>query len=249
MIAVGARPKGPTALKLSQNHVLNSLTTSDAILLTPSLQSVRLPLRYQMELSGRPIEYAYFPDNGIVSIVADVGKDFSIEVGIIGHDSMTAHAVVMGTDRCITSTFVQVEGHGQRIKVDDLRRAFGLSPGMHRTMLAVVQAFYVQTSRTALANGRGKIEQRLARWLLMAHDRLDGDNLNLTHEFLAVMLGVQRPGVTVALNGLAVQELISIKRRLIKIQNRNGLVKLAKKIYGASEAEQTRLTGWKSSKD
>jgi CRP-like cAMP-binding protein len=231
-----------------QNHVLNSLMKSDAALLSTSLQSVALPLRYQMEQSGKPIEYAYFPDDGIVSTVADAGKSVSIEVGIIGLDSMTAHAVVMGTDRCIVSTFVQVAGHGQRIKVDHLRRAFGRSGRLHRTMLAVVQAFYVQTSRTALANGCATIEQRLARWLLMAHDRLDGDNLNLTHEFLSVMLGVQRPGVTVALNALAAQKFISVERRLIKIQNRFGLLKLANRFYGASETEQTRLTGWASSK-
>jgi CRP-like cAMP-binding protein len=249
MLALCARQEGQTAVKRSPNHVLDSLSKSDAALLRPSLQSVALERRDQLEQSGRSIEYAYFPEDGIVSVVADAGREFSIEVGIVGQDSMTAHAVVMNTDRCITATFVQVKGYGQRIRTDDLQRAFRASASLRLTMLPVVQAFYVQTSRTALANGRATIEQRLARWLLMAHDRLDGDSLDLTHEFLAVMLGVQRPGVTVALNDLVVQELISMDRRLIQIQNRGGLVKLATKIYGASEAEQTRLTGWKSIKN
>jgi len=102
-----------------------------------------------------------------------------------------------------------------------------------------------QMSHTALANGRAKVEERLARWLLMAHDRIDGKDLALTHEFLALMLGVRRAGVTTALQGLEQHGFISVKRGLIKMEHRDGLVKFAGAVYGVPETEYRRLTGWR----
>lgn len=100
-----------------------------------------------------------------------------------------------------------------------------------------------QTAHTALANGQGKLEQRLARWLLMAHGRIDGDELPLTHEFLALMLSVRRPGVTVALQLLEHRALIAAKRGIITIRHRKGLTELANGLYGIAEAEYRRLIG------
>ena len=102
----------------------------------------------------------------------------------------------------------------------------------------------IQTAHTALANGQAKVEERLARWLLMAHDRADGNELSLTHEFLALMLSVRRAGVTVALQLAESQGLISAKRGLIYVKDRAGLKKIANGLYGIPEAEYRRLTGW-----
>src|SRR5436305_4043506 len=106
----------------------------------------------------------------------------------------------MAGERAPHETYMQLGGNGQRVAAAELRQAMAQSASLQRAFLHYAHAFFVQTARTAMANGRSKIEERLARWLLMAHDRTDGDELALTHEFLATMLGVRRPGVTVALN-------------------------------------------------
>jgi CRP-like cAMP-binding protein len=230
------------------NHILASLSKADLALLQPHLESVKLSFRQPCEEPNVPIQYGYFPDDGIVSVVANGRGGRAIEVGIIGRDGMTAQPVVMGTDRSANSTFVQVEGSGRRIKASALRTAIQESRTLQKYFLAVVQCFIMQASHTALANGVAKIDQRMARWLLMAQDRLVGDELPLTHEFLAVMLGVRRAGVTVALKELEIAALISTKRKAIQVRDRAGLLRLAGDIYGVPEAEQKRLTGWVSDK-
>jgi CRP-like cAMP-binding protein len=201
-----------------------------------------------MEEPNKAINYAVFPDEGIISVVANGQKGSEVEVGIIGSDSMTAQSVVMGTDRSPNSTYVQVAGRGRRMKIDALRDALAKSATLHRSLLAAVQSFIIQASSTALANGRSTIEARLARWLLMAHDRIEGDAIPLTHEFLAVMLGVRRAGVTTAVEGLKDKGIVQARRGLIVVRDRKALEALARGIYGVAEAEQERLTGWKSLK-
>jgi hypothetical protein len=127
------------------------------------------------------------------------------------------------TDRVPHETYMQIAGHGQRIKADYLREAIATSNSLHQLLLAYVFSFMTQTTQTALANGRSKIEERLARWLLMARDRVDSDELPLTHEFLAIMLGVRRSGVTVALQELERKGLIAHRRSVITIGDREGL--------------------------
>jgi CRP-like cAMP-binding protein len=122
-----------------------------------------------------------------------------------------------------------------------LREALNASPTLRIFLLKFVQTFMVQTAHTAIANGRATVEQRLARWLLMARDRLDGDELPLTHEFLALMLAVRRPGVTEALQKLEGRRLLRAERGRITICDRKGLEKIAGALYGAPEAELRRL--------
>lgn len=229
----------------AKNHILSHLGDEDVALLAPNLVLVELPLRLQLEAAGKPIGHVYFPEEGLVSVVALGTRDQSIEVGIIGRDGMTGHPVVMGTDRSANATYIQIAGRGWRIESDELRAALRRSESLQKAFLAFLQSFTVQASHTALANGRAKIEERLARWLLVAHDRLEGDRLPLTHEFLAVMLGVQRPGVSLALQTLEGAALITTQRGVITVKNRNGLKRVAVGIYGVPEAEQGRLTGWR----
>src|SRR6185312_6231817 len=144
------------------------------------------------------------------------------------------------------ATFVQIAGHGLRIKTDVLRAIVRQSTTLRETCLTFVHAFSAQASHTALANGRGTLEQRLARWLLMAHDRLETDRIRLTHELLSIMLGVQRPTVSLALKKMEVVGAIKTQRSSISIKNRALLKKTARGFYGVPEAEQERLTGWRS---
>lgn len=238
-----------TAATRPSNHMLKAISRSDFALLAGELEFVELPLRLHLEEANRPIKHVYFPEAGIASIVANGGHDREIEVGIIGREGMTGLNVVMGNDRSPHSTFIQMEGRGARISADRLRAAMDKSESLRLCFLHFVQAFAVQAAHTALANGRGTVEERLARWMLMAHDRIEGDELAFTHEFLALMLGVRRPGVSVAVQYLASKGLLQSSRGSIVISDREGLKQMANGLYGTPEAEYRRLTGWKPPHD
>lgn len=214
----------------NRNHILSSLSRSDFKLLEPHLESVDLPVRKQLERRGKPIVSAYFLDSGFASVVADGGKR-PIEIGIIGREGMTGIPIIMGSDRNIHEVYMQVAGHGHCVSATALRRAIGKSPSLHRSMLRFANAFFEQTARTAVANGRSKMEERLARWLLMAHDRADADELALTHEFVSMMLGAQRPGVTLAIQELERAGIVGCKRGRIFILDRAALEKLSNGTY------------------
>jgi CRP-like cAMP-binding protein len=220
------------------NKILSSLTEEQRNLLAPALQSVDLPLRKSLESRNRRIEFVYFLDCGIASVVADGAGRGGIELGIIGREGVTGLAVLMGVDRSSHDTYIQVAGAGRRISALALRELMTRSQALHRTLLTHAYTFTVQIAHTALANGRYKLEERLARWLLMAHDRLDGDQLPLTHEFLALMLGVRRPGVTVALNSLQNDGVIEVKRGGILIVDRTGLEECSNGAYDGIEANR-----------
>ena len=188
---------------MSSNRILSRLAAADLALLEPHLQPVELPVHRALEGRNRRIDHVYFIEAGFASVVANGSSKPSIEVGIIGREGMTGLAIVMGQRRAPDATYVQVAGKAQRIRADKLREADERSNTLHRAMLHYAHAYLLQITSTALANGRGKIEERLARWILMAHDRIDDDRLPLTHEFLSLMLGVRRSGVTTALQALA----------------------------------------------
>jgi CRP-like cAMP-binding protein len=137
---------------------------------------------------------------------------------------------------------MQFGGSGQRLAAAKLKACMEASVTLRRTLLNYGHAFYIQTAYTVLANARSKLEDRLSRWLLMAHDRVDGDKLTLTHEFLAIMLGVRRPGVTIALKFLEARGLIQTSRGVISIVDRKGLEESANGAYGTAEAELQRLS-------
>ena len=203
---------------MSSNWLLARLSRADARLLEPHLQAVDLPVRKQLEARKKRVEDVYFLNTGFASVVANGGHP--IEVGMIGRKGMTGLSVVLdGDQRTIHETFMQIGG--QRIIAGKLREAIDASTTLHQVFLRFAHAFMIQATQTALANGRSKIEERLARWLLMANDRVDGE-LKLTHELLATMLGVRRSGVTVALQGLERTGLISHKRGKITLLDRRG---------------------------
>jgi CRP-like cAMP-binding protein len=208
---------------MSKNLLLSRLSRADARLLEPYLQAVDLPVRKQLVARNMRVEDVYFLDTGVASVVANGGHP--IEVGMIGREGMTGLSVVLDGDyRTIHETFMQIGGGGQRISAGKLREAIDASTTLQQVLLRFAHAFMIQATQTAIANGRSKIGERLARWLLMANDRVDDDELKLTHELLATMLGVRRSGVTVALQGLERTGLISHRRGKITILDREALV-------------------------
>jgi CRP-like cAMP-binding protein len=218
----------------SKNLILSRLADDDAALLKPDLEPVELPLREVLETPDKPIPHAYFIEYGLGSIVATNGHK-RLEVGLIGCEGMTGLSIVLGNGRSSNETFMQVSGHGQRIAADALRTAISQSRSLERVLLTFVHSFLNQTATTALANGTATLEERLARWLLMANDRLRGDEVPLTHEFLSLMLGVRRAGVTVALNYLEQRALIRMARKQIVITDRAGLKAAANGTYHEPE--------------
>jgi CRP-like cAMP-binding protein len=219
------------------------MSKADFALLEPHLRRIDLPIRYDMERPNRRIDATYFMETGIASVVALQADSTPIEVGLIGYEGMTSPAVVLGDDQSPHATYVQVAGAGLRITTRDLRKAMAASESLHTLLLKFVQAFMVQTAHTAIANARSRIDQRLARWILMAHDRVRHDTLSLTHEFLALMLGVRRAGVTEALQHLKRQKLIDTGRNQIRVLNRKAIEQKAGHSYGVPEREYRRLIG------
>ena len=223
-----------------RNRLLAALSSADLALLQPNLDPVSLELRHVLETANEPITHSYFIDSGIASVVASNGNHRRrIEVGLVGFEGMTGLAVVLGNDRSPNENFMQVGGDGRRISADKLRVAMQESPSIQGAFLNFAHAFLNQVSNTALSNGTASIEERLARWLLMAHDRLNDDTIPLTHEFLSLMLGVRRAGVTVALNALERKGVISLTRGQILITDREGLKASANGPYAELEMPVT----------
>jgi CRP-like cAMP-binding protein len=228
---------------LYRNRLLRLLSPADLGLLTEHFVYERLEERHNFESPNRPVSFVYFIEAGLGSLIARTTNGDQVEVGVIGRDGMTGQMVVMGNDRSPHECFMQVAGEGHRVPADQLQSAMERSATLRPLLLRYVQTFTIQAAHTALANARGKLEERLARWLLMAHDRLDGDELALKHDFLALMLGVHRPGVTVALHALEKRGAIATKRGCIVIHDRAGLKAMANGLYGTPEAEYKRLMG------
>jgi CRP-like cAMP-binding protein len=237
----GNRAMTPIRRSPNGNRLLDALTPADLGLLQPNLEAVCLPLRHDLEKPNKRIDDIYFMGAGIASVVAIQPNDTRIEIGLVGCEGMTGTSVVLGNDRSPHATYIQAVGEGRRITAIELRKAMKESASLHGLLLKYVQAFMVQTAHTAIANARAKLDVRLARWVLMAHDRVAGNKLSLTHEFLSLMLGVRRAGVTEALHILESRKLIKSRRGEIIVLNRRGIEKSAGNFYGVPEAEYRRL--------
>jgi CRP-like cAMP-binding protein len=224
-----------------RNRLLAKMAAHDWALVAPHLESITLKERQVVEVPNKPIAHVYFVETGVVSVVAVNAEDHRIEVGVIGKEGMTGHPLVFGDDRAQHSAYMQIGGSGRRMPAASFVEAMKQSPSLRALVLKSAQAFMIQTAHTALANGRAKLEERLARWLLMAHDRLDSDSVPLTHEFLAVMLGVRRAGVTVALHSFERRGMITTKRGQLTLINRAAIEQVAGSFYGIPEAELKRL--------
>jgi CRP-like cAMP-binding protein len=231
------------AQTVSRNLILAALAPEDFALLQPDLEIVDLPLRRQLERRDRPIEHVYFFQSGLASMVVSAGANHNIEVGIVGSEGMTGLAILLESERPWHETFIQTPGKAWRLPTEQLQAAMEQSPALRRVLLRYAHSLVSQMAYTALANGRYKIEERLARWLLMADDRAEGSTINLTHEFLALMLGARRAGVTTALSAFQKRGILQMRRGVIAIKDRAALEEAANGSYGVPEAEYRRLFG------
>ncbi len=226
-----------------RNALLRGATHHDFALLLPHLTLVSLHKGDVLVHAHRPIKQVYFPENALGSVVALTREGRRIEVGLFGRDGMSGTSILLGADRSSLEAFTQVPGPAFQIAAARLRAVIAQSPSFAALLLRYVEAFNVQVSHTATANGIYTLEERLARWLLMTHDRMDGDDLPLVQEFLSMMLAVRRAGVTEALQALEETGVIKAARGLITIVNRARLEEIAGGSYGQPEAEYRRLVG------
>ena len=222
-----------------RNLLLSRLSPEDIALLGP-MTKVDLALSDPLETADMPIQFIYFMETGLASVVETVAGQGAAEVGVIGFEGMSGSAILFGDTQSPFDTYTQCQGTALRIDASQLRMAIAASASLQAQMLLYARAFTIQVATTAFANGRASLVERLARWLLMIGDRV-GDTLHITHEYLSTMLAVRRTGVTEALQALESQGIILNTRGKIHILDRALLVETSGGSYGRAESEYRRL--------
>ncbi|OAS23961.1 hypothetical protein A5481_15815 [Methylobacterium platani] len=223
------------------NRLLAALPPADFARLQPHLMTVPLRIGEVLMAPGTPIRHVLFVEDGILSVIATASDDRQIELALIGREGLVGLPVLMGTDRSVHEGRVQASGYAWCLEADAMREILGTSPDLHAFLLRYAYSVTVQIAGTALANTRYKVDQRLARWLLMCHDRTTGDELPTTHRFLSLMLGINRPGLTTALSVFEQAGMIRTERGTITIRDRAALLAKAGACYGGPEGEYERL--------
>ncbi len=225
-----------------RNRLLKALSRDDFALLQPHLGPTRAELKQTLIAPNQPIKQLLFPESGYCSLATEAAEGSKVEAGIIGREGLVgASPVLLGVDRTPHHVFIQSPGEMLAIDTGVLCAAVDQSPSLRTLLLRYTQVQFIEAVQTAFVNATYQSEVRLARWLLMCHDRVDGDELVMTHEFVSLMLGVQRSSATLAVQALEGYRLIKAKRGRLTILNREALEEVADAGYGLPEAEYARL--------
>src|SRR5271156_1539081 len=212
--------------------ILLSLPDSDYRSLRPHLEYVSLPNHLVLHEPGRKLEFAYFPNRGLISLVVVMKDGRTAEAGIVGNEGFTGTQAAVGLTRGPLRGGMQITGDGFRVKVGALQNVLESTPHLRMMLNRYAAIRGMQVAQTAACNRLHEIKQRLARWLLMTQDRVDSGALPITHDFLATMLGTDRPSVSLAAGILQKKGLIEYTRGAVKIVNRNKLEGSACECYG-----------------
>src|ERR1700682_2326317 len=217
------------------NIILLSISDGDYTSLRPHLEYVSLPNHRVLHEAGGKLDFAYFPNRGLISLVVVMEDGQTAEAGIVGNEGFTGTPASVGLSRSPLRAIVQISGDGFRVKVEALQETLESTPHLQMMLsrYAVVQG--VQVAQTAGCNRLHDIHQRLSRWLLMTQDRVDSESLPITPDFLATMLGTDRPSVRLAAGVLQRKKLIEYTRGAVKIVNRNKLQDSACECYGITQ--------------
>ena len=232
-----------TPRSLSENHILASLPPEEYERLAPHLEQVELSHGKIIQEAGGLINHVYFPQRSMVSMVSHTPEGESVEVGIVGFEGMVNISAVLGVEKSPHEMLVQIPNGAMRLPVRVLREEFKRAGVFHDLLLRYTQALLLHTSQIAACNRLHSVSERLARWLLMSYDRCVCEDLPFTQEFLALMLGVRRAGVTEAALILQAEESIHYKRGHIRILNRQALEEHACDCYAIVKAEFDLLVG------
>ncbi len=212
--------------------ILLAISDSDYGLLRPHLEYVSLPNHLVLHEPGGKLEFAYFPNRGLISLVVVMKDGRTAEAGIVGNEGFTGTLAAVGLSRSPLHAVVQITGDGFRVEVGALQNTLESAPRLQLTLSRYAAVRGMQVAQTAACNRLHDIGQRLARWLLMTQDRVHSGSLPITHDFLATMLGTDRPSVSEAAGVLQKKKLIAYTRGAVKIVNRKKLEKSACECYG-----------------
>jgi len=225
------------------NRLLACLPQEDQARLRRHLESMVLKYKYPLYAARERIEFVYFLESGVASLVNEMEDGSAVEVGTVGNEGVVGLPVLLGDAMAPTCVYVQVPGRALRMRVDILQEEMRRSAPLRETMLRYAHAFFNQVAQSAACAHLHSLQKRCCRWLLMTHDRMSSDEFLLTQEFLAMMLGVRRPGVTKAASALKRAGLIHYRHGHVTILDREGLERRACECYGVSKAEFDRLLG------
>src|SRR5450759_456932 len=224
-----------------QNHVLAALLADDYTRLLPDLELIPMPLGWALYESGGQMGYLYFPTTSIVSLLYVMQSGASAEIAITGNCGLVGISLFMGGESTPSRAVVQSAGNGYRLKASVLKREFALGGHLQHLALRYTQALITQMAQTAVCNRHHSVDQQLCRWLLLSLDRLPGNELIMTQELIANMLGVRREGVTGAAGRLQADGLIHYRRGHIKVLDRAKLEKRVCECYAVVKKEYDRL--------
>ena len=212
--------------------ILLSISDSDYGSLRPHLEYVSLPNHLVLHEAGGKLEFAYFPNRGLISLVVVMKDGRTAEAGIVGNEGFTGTLAAVGLSRSPLHAVVQITGDGFRVEVGALQNTLESAPHLQLALSRYSAIRGMQVAQTAACNRLHDIGQRLARWLLMTQDRIHSGSLPITHDFLATMLGTDRPSVSEAAGVLQKKKLIEYTRGAVKIVNRRKLENSACECYG-----------------
>jgi len=224
-----------------QNHLLAALPAEEYNRLLPHLELTPMPLGWALYESGSHMSYLYFPTTSLVSLLYVMEDGASAEIAITGNEGLVGIALFMGGETTPSRAVVQSAGNGYRLRASVAKAEFALGSNLQHLALRYTQALITQMSQTAVCNRHHALDQQLCRWLLLSLDRLSGDELIMTQELIANMLGVRREGVTEAAGKLQTEGLIRYSRGHIKVVNRAKLEKRVCECYGVVKKEYDRL--------
>ena len=233
-----------TALDINhtpKNYLLDILPAAELARLESELESVSLKLGDVLYESGDKMDYVYFPTTAIISMLYIMENGATAEIGVVGNDGLIGCAVFLGGETTTSRAVIQSVGQAYRMKAKDAKTAFKLGGVFQELVLRYMQALMTQISQTAVCNRLHPVEQQLCRWILLSHDRLDSDDLVMTHDLISNMLGVRREGVTRAAQNLAKKKLIKNVRGTITIIDRHGLEEAVCECYAVVNSEYNRL--------
>jgi CRP-like cAMP-binding protein len=214
------------------NKILLALSDSEYLSVRAHLEFVELPPHHILHEPNESLHFVYFPNGGLLSLVVVMESGVTVEVGIVGREGIAGIPSAVGLRRNPFREVVQVAGNGFKIRVDVLQDILRSTPQLQMMLSRYIVLHTLQVSQTAACNRLHSAEQRLARWLLMTQDRVDFAVLSITHDFLATMLGTDRPTISLAAGNLQKKKLIEYPRGAVKILNRTKLERSACECYG-----------------
>jgi CRP-like cAMP-binding protein len=231
----------PSPHNPKQNQLLAALPAADYIRLLPDLELVPMALGWAVYESGGNMNYVYFPTTSIVSLLYVMENGASAEIAVTGNCGLVGISLFMGGESTPSRAVVQSAGFGYRLKAGILKREFALGSHLQHLALRFTQALITQMAQTAVCNRHHSLDQQLCRWLLVSLDRLQGNELIMTQELIANMLGVRREGVTAAAHNLQAAGIIKYSRGHIHLLNREKLEKRVCECYAVVKKEYDRL--------